>query len=589
MKKNIVFFLLVVFLFILPLSVFAATSMKEVQQVDEARQANEQEGTISRETYLVGTYQQSGVMQDLTVGAFELFAGKSDGQGGTTGGALQSGGKMIANLFESPPASSQLYVADLMHNMNIAQPAYAQGIGFAALSPILEGWKIFRNLAYFFFVLIFLIIGFLIMLRKKVGQAAVSAQQAIPKIIVAMLAVTFSYAIAGLLIDLMYVFMYLVVGLFGDRFTSGVNINSNIFDLGKEIVTMGFENGKRAITSFVDEMLTGEIPEGIVKDSIGWIAGVTGGLIIAVAAVYATFKLFFELLKTYITILISILMSPLQLMMEAIPGQSHFGKWIKGLIGNLAAFPTVLLVLVLYKLLIVSGGDGSASGFMPPFLLNGLAVDISAVNFLVGFGLLLGLPEAVKTVKKKLGASDGGAFGSILQSGAKEAMAHKGLGMAAGRGATGALLGAGAGGLAAIGSGIQQGRGNYNATRDEGFGRGRAVWEGLKGGGKGLGTGAVKYGLGGAAAGGVGGILAPKAYKGVKSMGKEVIREGVGAGANIMAGDAVDSLADRYNLDYVKKLRAKGKKPKGRTPAPGSGTGSPPPTLSGTGPITGGP
>jgi hypothetical protein len=41
----------------------------------------------------------------------------------------------------------------------------------------------------------------MIMFRTKVGQAAITAQQAIPNVVIAMLAVTFSYAIAGLMID----------------------------------------------------------------------------------------------------------------------------------------------------------------------------------------------------------------------------------------------------------------------------------------------------------------------------------------------------------------------------------------------------
>ena len=54
----------------------------------------------------------------------------------------------------------------------------------------------------------------MIMFRSKVGQAAITVQQAIPSILIALLAVTFSYAIAGFLIDLMYLMMYMLAGLF---------------------------------------------------------------------------------------------------------------------------------------------------------------------------------------------------------------------------------------------------------------------------------------------------------------------------------------------------------------------------------------
>src|SRR5258708_14361646 len=59
----------------------------------------------------------------------------------------------------------------------------------------------------------------MIMFRVKISpQVVVSVQSALPKIAIALVLVTFSYAIAGFLIDIMYVF----VGLFSlvfSRFT----------------------------------------------------------------------------------------------------------------------------------------------------------------------------------------------------------------------------------------------------------------------------------------------------------------------------------------------------------------------------------
>ena len=38
-----------------------------------------------------------------------------------------------------------------MESAHIIPKAQAQGLGFASLDPILEGWKQFRNVAYLFF------------------------------------------------------------------------------------------------------------------------------------------------------------------------------------------------------------------------------------------------------------------------------------------------------------------------------------------------------------------------------------------------------------------------------------------------------
>ncbi|MEA2056742.1 MAG: hypothetical protein U9O78_03500, partial [Patescibacteria group bacterium] len=129
-------------------------------------------------------------------------------------GAISAVGGHIASLYQ-PPASGVRYVADVFESAKLIPQAQAQGTGFAALNPILETWKTFRNVAYLFFVLIFLVIGFMIMFRHKInGQTVITVQQAIPNIIVSLIFVTFSYAIAGFLIDLMYVLMYLFIGLF---------------------------------------------------------------------------------------------------------------------------------------------------------------------------------------------------------------------------------------------------------------------------------------------------------------------------------------------------------------------------------------
>src|SRR5690606_25281628 len=100
------------------------------------------------------------------------------------------------------------------------------GLGFSSLDPILDTWKAFRNVAYLFYVIMFLVIGFMIMFRQKISsQAVVTAQQALPKIIISLIAVTFSYALAGLMIDAMYLIMYLIVGLFPSQtFENGMSL-----------------------------------------------------------------------------------------------------------------------------------------------------------------------------------------------------------------------------------------------------------------------------------------------------------------------------------------------------------------------------
>ncbi len=307
-------------------------------------------------------------------------------------------GNYISFLYQ-PPASTQTYVADVLHHAKIIPQAQAQGLGFAALDPILETWKMFRNVAYFFFVIIFLVIGFMIMFRHKInGQTIVTAQQAIPNIIVALLFVTFSYAIGGFLIDLMYVLMYLLVGLFGG---SEELVNQNFIQLGIGLI----KEGSFSTWGSVNDAITEMISIAGVAEVFAFASSLTVAVIVAIAILFGVFKLFFELLKSYVNIVANIAFAPILLMIGALPGQNSFGNWFKQLVGNLAAFPAVLLMLLMHNM--ITNYDLTTGGFMPPYLLGNVPGVAGVLPAVIGIGILLVTPEIVKQVKEALGAKDG--------------------------------------------------------------------------------------------------------------------------------------------------------------------------------------
>lgn len=406
---------------------------------------------------------------------------------------------LIGQMYASPPANTHAYVADVLNSagVNIAQPAYAQGLGFVALNPILQLWKTFRNIAYMFFVLIFIVIGFLIMFRKKVNQQAITAQQAIPSIIVSLLFVTFSYAIAGFLIDLMYLSMYLIIGVFSSVFDSNPDIiNYDIIDLSWTFMKTGAVEGFNTGSNLVEKLIT-EITgrgEGVFINAFEWIGGITVGLVIAIAVLIGAFKLFFELLKSYATIVLLVVTAPIQLMMGAIPGRNAFTPWLMNLIANLSPFPTVLMVAVMFYLF-TQEVSTSQGGFMPPFLVGRGMQD--AIASLMGLAILLAMPEVVKEVKKKLGATEGG-FGQLVASAGwdRAKAGWSGQGMPFGIGAraitrTGGGLMLGTGG-AVIGSGINAAASGIRAYRRGD--RGEDLIEAIRKGAK---TGAIYGGIAG--------------------------------------------------------------------------------------------
>ncbi len=335
------------------------------------------------------------------------------GSGTHADSSIGSVGTMIGMLY-TPPATANEYVADLIHDAGIATPAYAQGLGFSSLAPVLETWKVFRTVAYFFYVIIFLVIGFMIMFRQKIGsQTVVTVQQALPKLLVSLIAVTFSYAIAGLLIEVMYISMFLILNVFVAGTLGGISIpgngpggqinlqsfgsNSNIFSIAGIIINGGtLNNASQAVGTMVTGALGISTTDQAANSIVGTISGLAAVVVFAIALLFSIFRLFFELLKTYITIIIMIVTAPIALMLGALPGNNAFANWIKGLVFNLAVFPTVLVVIVMAYLL--QSSISANGGFLPPYI--GGTGTSGAIAPILGLGVLLVLPDIVEKVKK---------------------------------------------------------------------------------------------------------------------------------------------------------------------------------------------
>jgi len=125
----------------------------------------------------------------------------------------------ITNLmvlpYVNPPASGIYWAYSGLQNAGFVPKTYAtEGIGFAAIKPFMNIWKVFRDISYMLLVLVLIAIGFMIMFRAKINpQTVISVENSLPKIVVALLLITFSFPIAGFLIDLMYVMILLIISI----------------------------------------------------------------------------------------------------------------------------------------------------------------------------------------------------------------------------------------------------------------------------------------------------------------------------------------------------------------------------------------
>jgi hypothetical protein len=288
-------------------------------------------------------------------------------------GLLDYSTQAVIYVLNTKPVSSKEYIADLMDNIGIpiAQPAYAQtGIGFNALQPILPLWKAFRNVAFFLYIIIFVVVGFMIMFRTKIDpQTVVSIQAALPRLVITLILITFSYAIAGFMVDLIYVGIYLAVYIF---YGAGILLNTQdaLTRLLNDNLYMIMFRGKNfMVTAPADAIgvVIEQLVGGALGDTVGWAAEAVAKLVIGIALTVALFKLFITLGIGFVKIIISVIFAPLHIMMNAFPGSNAFMNWLKGLLANIAMFPAVAIFFIIGAALMGATDD---DGYENPFGVN---------------------------------------------------------------------------------------------------------------------------------------------------------------------------------------------------------------------------
>ncbi len=350
---------------------------------------------------------------------------------GDSGGAIGTTKNLIAEIYANPAASSTTYLADLGERLNLVQPAYAQNSpGFSGLRPLLTLWRNFRNVAYLFFVLVFIFIGFAIMFRIKISpQAVVTIQSAIPKAVMALILVTFSYAIAGLMIDLMYLITGIMLAIINPQ-----SFLDNVINFLADLGLMGGHENFNILTfsiyfwgkthSVVKDVGSIFSPLGFLPDTIKSVINVFPGsfvftrnllieLILSIIMLFVFFKIFLGLIVCYVKIIINIIIAPIRLMLGAIPGYNSFGSWIKDLTVNLLPFPIIISMLALAGELTKIGEKGFLEeplwiapiirpvNVIPEFAESTIA---SYVGSILAFGVLLltaRVPDIIKGVFEK--------------------------------------------------------------------------------------------------------------------------------------------------------------------------------------------
>ena len=328
--------------------------------------------------------------------------------------------QLIGMLYANPPASGLAYTQNLLANAGLVRPVYAQGVGFAGLVPLLPLWQTTRNISYMIIILIMVAIGFMVIFRMHIDpKTVISVQAALPKIVLTLVLITLSYPIVGFMIDLMYLVMAIVIAVIAQGSGQSARIpelqsyymTANGWHLLGTIMGGGFAAawnlGVQNAGNFgIAEALT---LLGVWVANMGhpggWAitAGFLGlplliGLIVFLGLLFTFIRLFLLLLNSYIQLLIALILGPILLLAEAIPGRSAFTEWILNVIANLVVFPATVAVLLFAEYLANISTTSATGIFSPPLI--GIPGGNNAFPFFLSLGVIFLAPTLVAQIKK---------------------------------------------------------------------------------------------------------------------------------------------------------------------------------------------
>ena len=343
---------------------------------------------------------------------------------------------LTASIFNTKnrPISGIGYISNLLAKFRLVPEANAQGFGFTALNPIQKYWTGIRNVAYSLMVLVIIVFAFMIMFRVKLSpQTVISVQSTLPKIIIALILATFSYAIAGFLIDLMYVFggflalMLQLAGFAGSSSGAYHTIfpeNDYGFYFLVNMIGYAIFFLIGLLWSFI--ATTVMVSPAILAGGIISIFGILLVIWLVILSFWYTFKISWILIKTLISIYFSIIIAPLQIVLGAVVPQIGFGAWIKKMAVELMVFPVTgmfmffawrlmwtsykinfqvfikknILSALIESIIDLFGGNTSWFDVIWVPSIIGFAESISGlIVLLMSFSIIIALPKVIDILK----------------------------------------------------------------------------------------------------------------------------------------------------------------------------------------------
>ena len=319
---------------------------------------------------------------------------------------------VFSKAYSYQPASGIDYFSNLAKRLTFTEEAFAKETGFiGGLSQLQPIWTTFRNITYILFALVLIFLGFAIMFRMKISpQVVVTIQSALPRIILALILITFSYAIVGLLLDIMAFINNLIMTIFNgilsnqggwQSFREFTRLNEYLPGMTDKYLLPGFD---------AFDMVSAGLTFFFIY--LIWVFPIVGFillLILSIVVIIALFKCLFVILKAMTMIIVNIIFAPLRILAGAFPGSTAINDWFKDLISNMAIIPFMLIIFYISAYLMLVSvpesigtlGFSGLKGFIniAKGITDETELGVAFILPFVGLGLLLMAPKAAEIIQ----------------------------------------------------------------------------------------------------------------------------------------------------------------------------------------------
>jgi hypothetical protein len=260
-------------------------------------------------------------------------------------GLASSTGRVAGLAYSGPSIHVGDYVRTELADNLLNSQANAQTIGTDALSPIQPYWEAMRDIAYALFLVVMVVIGFMIMFRTSVSpRVVVTFTNALPRIVLGLVLITFSFPIIAFIVDVGVVFaselVARTINFAFEQQVTGTGVAEFISNIPTILIAY-------TIAGPLGTLISGNGEEFI---------GLSFAFIFSLGFLILFGLTLIRVLAAYAEILVRTIFSPILFLIGSLPGQEGaVSDFFKKITAKALVFPVTAFFVLLGAALTTSG------------------------------------------------------------------------------------------------------------------------------------------------------------------------------------------------------------------------------------------